>query len=65
MADEASDFKTMMFAHMVFTAKMAEHDLSIQDAAEDFFKHILDKELPIFRDIAYWGLRLYGSSEGG
>lgn len=43
---------------------MSPFDISVKEAAEDYFRHIMSKEEPIYRDILYWSLESYANVEG-
>ena len=49
---------------MLFRAKMADQDMSLIDAAQDFMDKIMEKEKPVYRDVLYWFLFNYGNEYG-
>ena len=53
-----------MDAHIALKARLSPHDISIKEATDAFFTNVMAKEKPVFQDLLYYLLQIYGNVEG-
>lgn len=57
-------FYESMVLFIKFKSQMSPLDISVKDAAQGYFEHIMSKEDPVYRDLLNWYLESYGNVEG-